>query len=65
MRKAAIMHDLPKWLTSTVVLSLLGMFAYNLYVYGPEGYPTSLILGGLLGAYAGVKELISRRNGDK
>ena len=61
------MDRLPGWLTATVVLTLLGMFVYNLVVYGPEGYPTSVILGGLLGAYAGFRELLNRRgaNGDK
>lgn len=42
------------------------MFAYNLVVYGPDGYPTAIILGGLLGGYTGLNELIRRRgsNGD-
>jgi hypothetical protein len=60
-------EKLPAWVTVTVILSLLGMLGYNMVVYGPEGYPLSVILGGLLGAYAGLRELISRRgsNGDK
>lgn len=49
-------------LTAIVVVTLLGMFAYNLVVYGPDGYPTSMILGGLLGGYIGVGELIKRRS---
>ncbi len=52
---------LPPWLTATVVLVLLALLGYNLVVYGPDGYPLSVILGGLLGAYGGVAELIKRR----
>ncbi len=53
---------LPLWLTSTVVLVLLGLLSYNIVVVGPEGLPTSYILGGLLGAYAGVDQLLKRRS---
>lgn len=57
---------LPPWLTATVVVSLIVMFGYNLVVYGPDGYPTAIILGGLLGGYTGLNELIRRRgNGDQ
>lgn len=61
------MEKLPAWVTITVILSLLGMLAYNMIVYGPEGYPLSVVLGGLLGAYAGFRELLNRRgpNGEK
>lgn len=58
-------NTLPPWVTVVVVLSLLVMFGYNLVVYGPDGYPTAIILGGLLGGYAGLRELINRRGGDK
>lgn len=57
---------LPLWVTITVVLVLLGLLTYNIIVVGPEGLPTSYILGGLLGAYAGVDQLLKRRdNGDR
>lgn len=61
------MEKLPLWVTITVILTLLALFTFNLLVYGPDGYPTSVILGGLLGAYAGFRELLNRRgsNGDK
>lgn len=49
---------LPTWVNVTVVLTLLGLFGYNIIVVGPAGYPTSVILGGLLGAYAGVNQLL-------
>jgi len=49
--------------TTIVVLTLLGLLAWNIIVVGPEGYPTSVILGGLLGAYAGVDQLLKRKQG--
>jgi hypothetical protein len=54
---------LPTWVTITVVLTLTGLLTYNIVVVGPEGYPTSVILGGLLGAYAGLNELLKRKGG--
>lgn len=55
---------LPTWVTIIVVLTLLGLLSYNIIVVGPEGLATSYILGGLLGAYAGVDQLLKRRTGD-
>lgn len=54
---------LPVWVTVTVVLTLTGLLAYNIIVVGPEGLATSYVLGGLLGAYAGVDQLLKRRDG--
>jgi hypothetical protein len=51
------------WVTITVVLTLTGLLAYNIVVVGPEGLATSYVLGGLLGAYAGVDQLLKRRDG--
>lgn len=56
-------QPLPRWVTVTVVLGLLGLLAYNVIVVGPEGYPISVMLGGLLGAYAGLRELLNRKGG--
>lgn len=56
---------LPTWVTITVVLTLLGTLVYNIVVIGPTGLATSYILGGLLGAYAGVDQLMRRRDEDK
>lgn len=56
-------QPLPAWVTITVVLGLLALLAYNVIVVGPEGYPISVMLGGLLGAYAGLRELLNRRSG--
>lgn len=55
---------LPPWITATVVLTLLGTFVYNIVFVGPEGYPTNVIIGGLLGAYAGIDQLLKRRKDD-
>lgn len=55
---------LPVWLTSTVVLGLLGLFGYNIVIVGPEGYPTNVLIAGLLGAYAGIDQLLKRRRDD-
>lgn len=54
---------LPVWATTVVVLGLLGLLGWNIIVVGPAGYPTSVILGGLLGAYAGVDQLLRKRGG--
>ncbi len=53
----------PSWLTNTVVLVVLALLAYTVIVVGEEGYPVSMMLGGLLGAYRGADELLKRRNG--
>ena len=55
---------LPMWVTIIVVLTLLGLLAYNVLIVGPDGLATSYVLGGLLGAYAGVDQLLKRRSGD-
>lgn len=55
---------LPRWVTVTVVLTLLGLLAYNVLFVGPKGYPTSVILGGLLGGYAGINQLLGKREKD-
>lgn len=54
-------NGLPIWVTVVVVLVLTGLLAWNIIVVGPDGLPTSYVLGGLLGAYAGVDQLLKRR----
>lgn len=51
---------LPLWLTITVTLTLLGLLVYNVLVNGNDGVPTSTIIGGLMGAYAGVERILKR-----
>jgi len=48
-----------------VILTLTLLLAYNIVVVGPEGLATSYVLGGLLGAYAGVDQLLKRRDNDE
>lgn len=52
------------WVTITVVLTLTGLLAYNIVVVGPEGLPASYLVGGLLGAYAGVDQLLKHKAQD-
>lgn len=54
-------NGLPTWLTIIVVLVLLALLAWNIVRVGPEGLGTTYVLGGLLGAYAGVDQLLKRR----
>jgi hypothetical protein len=56
-------NGLPTWLTVIVVLVLLGLLVYNIILVGPEGLGTTYVLGGLLGAYAGIDQLLKRRDG--
>lgn len=56
---------LPTWVTIIVVLVLLALLGYNIVIVGPEGLATSYVLGGLLGAYAGVDQLLKKRGGGK
>ena len=61
-RSASADGGLPPWLTVTVVLTVLGLLVYNIVIVGPPGYPISMMLGGLLGAYRGADELLKRRS---
>lgn len=54
---------LPIWLTATVILVDLGLMSFNVIVFGPEGYATTVILGGILGVYGGVNELVRHVKG--
>jgi uncharacterized membrane protein len=56
-------QGLPPWVSAFVVVVLVLLLAYNIVIVGPEGYPTSVILGGLLGTYAGVDQFLKRRGG--
>lgn len=53
------------WVNITVVLGLLAMLAWTVFVIGPEGYPFSVVLGGLLGAYGGLDQYLKQRRADK
>lgn len=56
-------NGLPTWVTVFVVLVLTVLLGYNIVVVGPEGLATSYVLGGLLGAYAGVDQFLKKRGG--
>lgn len=60
-RRGGVHAGLPGWLTVVVVLWVLVLLGYNIVVVGPEGYPISMMLGGLLGAYSGLDQLLKRR----
>lgn len=54
---------LPLWLTILAALVVLGLLAYNVLVFGPDGYPTTVVLGGLFGAIFGVDRFLKNRSG--
>lgn len=56
---------LPLW---AIVVSggvILGLLAFNVLAYGPEGYPTTVVLGGLFGTVFGVNEYLKNKGGGK
>lgn len=60
------LHEgLPTWLTAIVVLVLLALLGWNIVTAGPEGLGTTYVLGGLLGAYAGIDQLLKRKDGER
>jgi uncharacterized membrane protein len=50
------------WVTVLVVLVLTGLLGYNVIFVGAEGYPTTIVIGGLLGGYAGVNQLLKGKS---
>lgn len=64
MRTERSSQGLPLWLTITGVLVLLGLLVFNVIVYGDKGYPTTMVLGGLLGGLFGLDKLIKRNGGE-
>lgn len=58
-------RGLPLWailLSGGVILALL---AFNVLAYGPDGYPTTVVLGGLFGTVFGVNEYLKNKGGGK
>lgn len=55
---------LPRWLTILVVLVVVGLLIYSVVRLGVAGAPISIMLGGLLGAYAGLDQFIKARAGN-
>jgi hypothetical protein len=54
-------EGLPTWLNTTVILTLLALFVYNVVVVGEEGYPTNVLIAGLLGGYVGFDQFKRRK----
>jgi hypothetical protein len=63
-RPAYMKPGLPMWVTVIVVLTLTATLVYNIVFKGPDGLSNTYIVGGLLGAYAGVDQLLKRRGED-
>lgn len=57
-------QGLDPWLTTTVILVVLGLLAYSVIRFGVEGYPLTMFLGGIIGAYAGLDRAVRRKNDD-
>lgn len=53
----------PLWLNATVIITLLGLFVYNVVIVGEKGYPTNVLIAGLLGGYIGVDQFKRRKEG--
>jgi len=47
------------------VLVFLGLFSYNVLVVGEKGYPTNVLLSGLLGLYIGVDQYKRRASANQ
>lgn len=58
-------NGLPAWLNTTAVLVFLGLFSYNVLVVGEKGYPTNVLLSGLLGLYIGVDQYKRRASANQ
>lgn len=52
---------LPLWLTITVILVCLALFAYVVLRFGPAGVPMATVIAGVLGAYGGLDRLVKQR----
>lgn len=53
-------NGLPAWVTIVVVLTMTGLFAWNIIVNGSDGLANSYIIAGLLGLYSGTDQLLRR-----
>lgn len=54
-------EGLPTWLTITVILVCLALFAYTVLRFGPAGVPMATVIAGVLGAYGGLDRLVRQR----
>jgi hypothetical protein len=60
--------SLPPRIVTTIACVVLGLLVYNIIadvtVSGYDGYPTTLMLGGLLGGMLGFRNYLKRGGGD-
>ena len=56
---------LPLWAILVSGGVVLGLLAFNVLAYGPDDYPTTVVLGGLFGAIFGVNEYLKNKGGGK
>lgn len=54
-------EGLPRWVSITVLLTVTALLVYSVVVYGVDGYPLSVMLGGIVGLYGGLNELVKRK----
>lgn len=57
-------RGLPGWTNILVVVSMVALLTWSVVVLGAEGVGYAYVLGGVLGAYAGVDQLLRRRDKD-
>lgn len=57
-------NGLPLWLTIVMDLTLAGLLVFNVVRYGPNGYPTTMVLGGLIGAIHGFDKFLKSQDGE-
>lgn len=57
-------NGFPMWMNIIVVFVLLGLLGWNVVAVGPEAYPTSVMLGTLLGGYLALDRNIKRKSSE-
>lgn len=63
------MTDLPKALVAAIVALITVLFAANviadIFVAGYSGYPTTMLLAGLVGGALGIDRMLRKGGGDQ
>lgn len=58
-------EPLPIWVSITVILADLALMGFNVVVYGPDGYPTTIVLAGVLAGYGSVNQYLRKKAEEK